>query len=170
MSKPDLIEPKLAFAEVFNRVGGIKAMTLWAKTHRTLFYSLYSKLTNQPVVQTNITATVKVESEDQLRATLEHALHRIVDARAGEQASVIIDARANRNAVGEPQPQTIDGSPPSPAAAQCAPDNVVPLRSVTRSVGPSVPGLYAGVALDSADDGLSTTERFILWNGHGRPP
>jgi hypothetical protein len=36
--------------------------------------------------------------------------------------------------------------------------------------GEAVPGLYAGVALDGLDDGLSTTERFLLWPGHGRPP
>jgi hypothetical protein len=103
---PEPVDPKLAFIEVFKRTGGIAGMTSWAKTHRTLFYSLFGKLISQPLVQTNITATVKVESEDQLRASLEHALHRIIDARAGEQASVIIDARANRNAVGEPQTGT----------------------------------------------------------------
>jgi hypothetical protein len=164
MTKPEPVDPKAAFIEVFNRVGGIAGMTSWARTHRTLFYSLFGKLISQPVVQTNISTTVKI-NDDQLRATLTHAFARIVDARSGEQASVVIDARANRNVVGKPQPQTIDGSPPSPAPSP-APDNIVPLRSVTR-VGPSVPGLDAGVALDGADDGLSTTERFLLWNGHG---
>jgi hypothetical protein len=126
-------------------------------------------------VSANANFNVKVEHNDQMRAALEHAFHRIIDARGGEQASVVIDARANR----EPQPRV--GEPQSPAAAPQAQaeqspapdskaDNVVPLRSVVRSVGPSVPGLDAGVALDAADDGLSTTEKFLRWNGHVKPP
>jgi hypothetical protein len=35
---------------------------------------------------------------------------------------------------------------------------------------PSVPGLAAGAVFEGLDDKLSTTERFYLWNGHGRPP
>jgi hypothetical protein len=35
---------------------------------------------------------------------------------------------------------------------------------------PSVPGLYAGAALDESADNRSTTEKYLSWTGHGRPP
>jgi hypothetical protein len=35
---------------------------------------------------------------------------------------------------------------------------------------PSVPGLYAGAAFDESSDTRSTTEKYLTWSGHGRPP
>jgi hypothetical protein len=35
---------------------------------------------------------------------------------------------------------------------------------------PSVPGLFAGAALDESSDNRSTTEKYLSWTGHGRPP
>jgi hypothetical protein len=44
----------------------------------------------------------------------------------------------------------------------------------SNSTGPlpriSIPGLASGAALDGSDDNRSTTQRFLEWNGHGRPP
>jgi hypothetical protein len=34
----------------------------------------------------------------------------------------------------------------------------------------SVPGLYAGAAMDGSADNRSTTEKYLTWSGHGRPP
>jgi hypothetical protein len=35
----------------------------------------------------------------------------------------------------------------------------------------NVPGLAAGAAVgEGSDDSLSTTERFLMWRGHGGPP
>jgi hypothetical protein len=34
----------------------------------------------------------------------------------------------------------------------------------------SVPGLFAGASLDESADNRSTTQRFLEWPGHGRPP
>lgn len=84
--------------------------------------------------------------------------------------AVIVD-----NVSPEPPAPAANVRPETPAAALQSPApaaaNVVPLRNVARSAGSSVPGLDAGVALgDGSDDLLITTERFYLWNGHGRPP
>jgi hypothetical protein len=35
---------------------------------------------------------------------------------------------------------------------------------------PTFPGQTSAIALDGCDDNLSTTERFLLWRGHGGPP
>jgi hypothetical protein len=43
-----------------------------------------------------------------------------------------------------------------------------PMNSLSRM--PSVPGLYAGAALDESADNRSTTEKYLSWTGHGRPP
>jgi hypothetical protein len=75
---------------------------------------------------------------------------------------VIIDAIANPLTT-EPRPATTEPRPASPAA---------PPRSSPRLVQSSLPGLNSSV-LEHLDDGLSTTERFLLWNGHtgpGKPP
>jgi hypothetical protein len=165
-------------------------MTAWGRTHRTLFYTLYSKLISQPAQQTNVNVNVHHTNEDP-RKSLEQAFLRVIAARKaggadpavivdGERvydaaphgAAVVVDARANRElpAPASKAAPRIDDAPPQPAA----PANVVPLRSVTRSshnaTRDAVPGLSAGVALDGLDDRLSTTERFMLWRGHGRPP
>jgi hypothetical protein len=172
MTKPKIPEPtdpKKIFIEVFKKTGGLDGMVTWSRTHRTLFYSLFGKMINQPVVQVDLNNNVKVD-EVQLRASLEHAFHRLIEAQkasVGDPAAYV-----NNERVIDHEPQS--AAPSSPAAEQpsAAPDsiaaNAVPLRSVARSSGPSVPGLYAGVALDAADDGLSTTEKFLRWDGHGR--
>jgi hypothetical protein len=53
-----------------------------------------------------------------------------------------------------------------PDAAPAAPPRQAPVPS------PSIPDACAGAALESADENLTTTERFYLWNGRGRggPP
>jgi hypothetical protein len=44
-------------------------------------------------------------------------------------------------------------------------------KQKTMNSFPSVPGLAAGAAVgEGSDDSLSTTERFLMWRGHGGPP
>jgi hypothetical protein len=213
--------PPEAFAAAFKNMGGVPALTRWAKSNghnRAAFYALYSKLSAAEMADINAN-TNSIESEKALRAKLEHAFLRVIAAQKasvgdpavyvdGERVyggAVVIDARANRElpapaskaAPHDAAPQsTQQAAPhgaalqspapvPEPAAAapqspapdnkpQPVTDNVVPLRSVTQSshnaMRDAVPGLSAGVALDGLDDKLSTTERFLLWPGHGRPP
>src|ERR1700680_4715321 len=107
-------DPKAAFAKVFANLDGIKGMTAWGRTHRTLFYTLYSKLISQPAQQTNVNVNVHHTNEDP-RKSLEQAFLRVIAARKaggadpavivdGERvydaaphgAAVVVDARANR--------------------------------------------------------------------------
>ncbi|SHK94244.1 hypothetical protein [Bradyrhizobium lablabi] len=137
---PEPVDPKLAFLEVFKRTGGIAGMTTWAKTHRTLFYSLFGKLISQPLVQTNINNTIKVD-EVQARAALAHAFHRIIDSRELDKGAVYVDGervyedgqapvtiehapRPDLAQPPSPAPSPADIDPAQPSAAP-QPDNVV---------------------------------------------
>jgi hypothetical protein len=112
--------------------------------------------------------------------TYQYALERHVTGATPQRiGGVVIDARANRGVTIEHEQQPRVGEPESPAAVapqqppqRTVPRLVMPVASPASRSGPSVPGgLYAGVALDEgADENLSTTERFLLWPGHGRPP
>jgi hypothetical protein len=183
MTKPkpkpiDRADPKAIFAKAFVDIGDIPAVTAWARTHKTAFYTLYSKLISQPspAVQVNVNNTnVQIEA-DKTSAALEHALNRIIAARqTGDGGAVIIDARANRERV-PPQiearqadveaRQSAAADLPSPAK----PDVARPIeRSTERPFGTAVPGLFAAV-LDGIDDNLSTTQKFMMYRGRGKMP
>lgn len=106
--------------------------------------------------------------------TYRDALERIVTGGTiidqGPQA-VIIDHTSPKPPApaANVRPETPAAAPQSPAPAAA---NVVPLRNVARSAGPSVPGLYAGVALDEGADSSNktSTELFYEWSGRNRPP
>lgn len=75
------------------------------------------------------------------------------------QRSIERDSRIIINGPKVSERQSLASPPQSPKPA---PPHVV------RSRGPSVPGLAAGAALgEGMEDNLSTTERFLLWRGHG---
>lgn len=74
--------------------------------------------------------------------------------RAVERDScVIIDGKRAEAEVIPPQ------SPASP----------MPPR-VVKQTGPSVPGICAGAVFEGEGDNRSTTQKFLDWNGHRRPP
>lgn len=177
---PDPVDPKLAFLEVFKRTGGIAGMTTWARTHRTVFYSLFGKLISQPVVQTNINNTVKFD-EVQARAALAHAFHRIIDAKGKDTGAVYVDGErvyedGQAPVTIEHAPQTIDGSPPSPAFAKATadkpapdpaqqsaasqPDNVVTLKPFHPAARPP----------QAAPREPTSTELFYEWSASRRDP
>src|SRR6476660_4972610 len=81
MTKPDPIDPKTAFAEVFKRLDGIKGMTSWAKTHRTLFYGLFAKLISQPLVQNNVNVKIADRDGEAARRELEATIMRMIEDR-----------------------------------------------------------------------------------------
>src|SRR5579859_6359513 len=90
-------EARQAFALAFKGIGGVPALIRWGKQHRSAFYSIYAKLIPMQV-QADANVNVRVESDEQIRASLEHAFHRIIDAQydaRGDAAKVIVDARAN---------------------------------------------------------------------------
>jgi hypothetical protein len=92
--QPDPIDPKTAFAEVFKRLDGIKGMTSWAKTHRTLFYGLFAKLISQPLVQTNVNVKIADRDGEEARRKLEDAFMRLIETRNmddGAEATAALD-------------------------------------------------------------------------------
>ncbi|MHC2318383.1 hypothetical protein [Bradyrhizobium diazoefficiens] len=140
---------------------------------------LEASMTN---LMTNLMLAHEVEDAERARAagivieegeTYRDALERIVTGGTiidhKPQAAIVDNVSPGPPApAANVRPETPAAAPQSAAPAAA---NVVPLRNVARSAGSSVPGLNAGVALDKgSDDLLSTTERFYLWNGHGRPP
>jgi hypothetical protein len=213
---PDPVDPKAVVTEVFRRTGGIKGMTAWSKSHKTLFYNLYSRLISQPPVVVDA-RTVNVNEAERagLAQTLTDSLARIIKGRREDEertGMVRIDGVTYRkgadgvltptdewpdgpvatitdNSIGETiehgplgmtrtthKPVTIDNDaqphkasfvtdvePPAPPRSQ--PRLVTPQRSPVSTV----PGLAAGAAVgDEADDGRSTTQKFLDWSGHGR--
>jgi hypothetical protein len=74
-----------------------------------------------------------------------------------------------RNLVGEStgkNPEIVRDPAPEKAASSTG-KNTPP---TVRPVYPSIPGLFAAACMDDAVDGRSTTEKFMTWRGHGRPP
>jgi hypothetical protein len=43
-------------------------------------------------------------------------------------------------------------------------------NKISRYSIPTFPGQTSAIALDGCDDNLSTTQKFLNWHGHGRPP
>jgi hypothetical protein len=194
------IDPKAAVAEVFKRTGGIAGMTSWAKTHKTLFYNLYAKLISQPLVQNNVAVSVNADGEAARRKLETALMRLIDARKAsvGDPAVYINGERLRDDGVtieqspmlthaADPRPATPDAvvEPESSTSPKQGPlfsrggvaatPGAGPKNENVYSTGPlkalSIPSLAAGAALDqTADDKLSTTERFLLWRGHGGPP
>jgi hypothetical protein len=185
MTKPDPIDPKTAFAEVFKRTGGIAGMTSWAKTHRTLFYGLFAKLISQPLVQNNVAVNVNADGEA-ARRQLETAFMRVIEARKHDgDPAVYVDGERlieHQPATREPPPSTADhGDAPSKENLKSPQKGPLNGRGGVAEVTggdknrnfmktfPSIPGLAAGAALDESADNRSTTEKFLNWSGRRMP-
>jgi hypothetical protein len=176
------IDPRALAADFFRKLGGMDGMTKWGRTHRSLAYGLISKLLAQPTVQNNLAVSVNVNGEA-ARRKIEDELFRIIQSRKHfEDPAVVVDGerliehstrdgishtatpvtdepRLNESLATHSRPVTADPPPVSPDPRP---------RPAVQSF---VPGQVAGLALDgNADDHLSTTEKFLRWNGHGRPP
>jgi hypothetical protein len=144
-------EAKTAIALAFAGLDGVEGLIKWAKLNshnRGIFYSLFGKLiplTMNADVKADV--NVRVESDEQLRAALEQAFYRVIDARkAGigtvTVGGVVIDADEPQAIDGGPQPrllQTTDGSPPSPApAADAAPHGAAQSSPAPHSAAPDL--------------------------------
>jgi len=175
--KPTDIDPKTAFAEVFKRLAGIKGMTAWARTHRTLFYGLFAKLISQPLVQTNV--NVNIDRGEEARMKLQDAFRRLIDARDKDTGVVTVDGLvidgetqppvprlptpdANESLVGvvDPRPATVGARPPPPDPAP--PAALTPEQARERAMAPSYPQPVSGEP--------STTQKYLDWAATRRDP
>jgi hypothetical protein len=130
-------------------------------------------------------------SSEQINGIIGRALYGAIGARqrgddqaAPTQVAGVIDARprsrnidtdksggnrdiADNSAASQPESQQLksnaDHVQSTPATSK--PPASPPKPSAPRRDAPV--GLYAGV-LDGSNDGLTSTEKFYLWNGHGR--
>jgi hypothetical protein len=189
------VEGKTALAMAFAGIGGVSKLIEWAQTNTatmTAFFTLYGK-TIPLMVGAQVNVNHNHDDENDQAKFLE-GLNRIVETqrrmRDGEIERAIAVTIDNNGPDGTPlvtyhggadasrakdqlhaptsqQPQQPQPDPPmSPK-----PKPVTP-RIVHSSEPSSFVGACAGAALgEGSDDNLSTTERFLRWNGHGgRPP
>jgi hypothetical protein len=106
------------------------------------------------------------------------------DPRPATDASTP-EAAEPRPAIDEPRPATGDavdvslnesskspqkGPLSKPGGVQTSTGGGTKQNSMHSNSGPSVPGLFAGAALDGSADTRSTTQKFLDWPGHNRPP
>jgi hypothetical protein len=202
MSRPPAtpdIDPRAIAAEFFRKLGGLEGMTKWGRTHRSLAYQLIAKLMAQPLVQTNIQFNnVKADGEA-ARRKLEDALLRVIESRKYENVdpAVFVNGERLEPLTIDHKPLAVDPRLGTPDAAPGSFENLKSAKKGPLFLGggvattpaegkkksdmysdpiprmPSPPGFAAGGALDeSADDNLSTTEKWYRWKerGGGGPP
>jgi hypothetical protein len=177
-------EAKDMIALAFEGIGGLPKLIQWARTHQTAFYSAYTKLLP---LQVSASVSHKVD-EEQERAALKTAFLSVINANARQAArlgtadrgGVIIEHKVIEHEPTSSKDEVMPHRPASPAPdsgpgqpPRSTPKLVVepPAASrVARSSGPDIPGLAAGAAFDGLDDNLTTTEKYLLWNGRMKPP
>jgi hypothetical protein len=185
--------------KAFEKIGGLPALVKWIKEsarNRSAFYSWYipSRL-RQPLVQNNVAVNV-INDGEAARRKLEAAFLHLIESRKYE--SVDPAAFVNGERIIEHQPLAADprSQPPDPAPQADVDDATSPQKGPFFSRGgvsttatetspgggqnkkshyskpiSSIPGLAAGAAVgEGSDDNLSTTQRFLLYRGHGGPP
>jgi len=183
MTKPDPIDPKTAFAEVFKRLDGIKGMTSWAKTHRTLFYGLFAKLISQPLVQNNVNVKIADRDGEAARRELEATIMRMIEDRTSglEHGTVIHGGEVIYR---DPQPpvprppllgtRVVDHQPrvdapvtadprPQPAATTPPPAADVSRPAADDTTPPSTPQPSQPI-----NNKPNTTQLFYEWAGNSR--
>jgi hypothetical protein len=149
------------------------------------------------LVQTNVNVNnIRVDGEH-ARRQLENAFIRLIEARresVGDPAAYVDgeqiiehepQAMVPRLGTAEPRPATADLAPGSNSenlniSNSGTPAHTGPCLDLAgggqkksahySNSGPSVPGLFAGAAMDGSDDNRSTTEKYLSWPGHNRPP
>jgi hypothetical protein len=163
--------------EIYDTLGGITGAVKYYKRHPSAFYPDYFKTPPQPLIQNNVNvANIAVEDQS-ARRKLEDAFLRLIEARrasVGDPAVYVdgkrIDDHGNfiehQPSTAEP-PRGTDATRPLTDDSRPSIDEPRPPRPVFQSF---VPGQTSAVALDGLDDNLSTTQRFLNWHGHGRPP
>jgi hypothetical protein len=180
--------------EIYDTLGGIAGAVKYYKRHPSAFYPDYFKTPPQPLIQNNVNVGINAEADGEVaRRKLETAFMRLIEARKCHDSdpAVYVDGERlieHQPASPDPAPSTADNGElnESSSSPQKGPLNgrggvaTTPggstaaggqkTNSMYSSSFSSVPGLAAGVALDGLDDHLSTTERFLLWKGHGGPP
>jgi hypothetical protein len=177
--------------KAFEKIGGLPSLVKWIKEsarNRSAFYSWYipSRL-RQPLVQTNV--NVNVINEEVVRAKLQDALLRQIEARRFDSVDPVVTVNGERIIdhqvlgadprleMGERVSDTPLSSSSVTANESPSADEPRPVTTDTRSQPPdarprpvqfSVPGQGAGAALDGSDDNRSTTQKFLDWSGHGK--
>jgi hypothetical protein len=164
------------------------------------FYSWWAKRFNQSTVINNVAVANLAVADQSARRKLEDAFIRLIEARRASvgDPAVFVDGRRMRDdgSLIEHQPRSSDDPRPATDDAAVSPLNegssswqkgpllkpggVATTPAETSPTGgqktkmsysnSTVPGLAAGAALDGLDDNLSTTQKFLNWRGHGRPP
>jgi hypothetical protein len=82
----EVVEAKHAIAEVFRRTGGVDGFTRWAKSHRALFYSLYTKL-----IPVTLQAQVHAKIEDS--GDRKEKFDLLIEAMVANRVQSVIDER-----------------------------------------------------------------------------
>lgn len=152
-------EARVAFQLAFQGMGGVKALTTWGRTHRTLYYQMYAKLIPL-ILQADVETTVKFDAEE-ARAALSAALMRVIEIRKTAEAppgtaagNLVTDATYTRRDA-EPEPAVTPSQPPAPAPQSA--NNIVPLHK------PPVATEPPSVAPISTEP--TTTQKFLDRNG-----
>jgi hypothetical protein len=105
-------------------------------------------------------------------ATIEHEPQEIQRAVERDACVIIDEPKTNQLSadVARPPPEVLTPEQAKRRAMQ--PSFIAPQSQPSRpTAAPStIPGLCAGAALDGSNDALNTTERYLLWKGHGGPP
>ena len=183
--------------EIYETLGGITGAVKYYKRHPSAFYPDYFKTPPQPQVVNNVNVGINAEADgEDARRKLETAFMGLIEARrasVGDPAVFVDGERINDGRVIEHQPSTADARPATavnvedsnsenPKSWEKGPLNarggVASTPAETSPAGgknkiSNYPSPLSGgfaVALDGLDDHLSTTERFLLWKGHGGPP
>jgi hypothetical protein len=194
--KPADIDPRSIAVDFFRKLGGMEGMIKWGKTHRSHAYSLIAKLLAQPLVQ-NVAVNV-INDGEAARRKLEDAFLQLIESRKyeGVDPAAFINGERLEPLTIDHQPLAADprSATPDPAHQAASDDATSPQKGPFFSRGgvsttstetspgggqnknthyskpiPSIPGMCAGAAVgEDADDKLSTTEKFLRWNGHGK--
>jgi hypothetical protein len=87
-----------------------------------------------------------------------------------KQRDAMSDNPNTQEAAANPEPLAITRTaPPLPPDLKVASPAPAP-KPKPAAPSPDIPGMYAAAALEAVDDKLSTTEKFLRWNGNTRPP
>jgi hypothetical protein len=181
-------EAKQAIALAFQGIGGLKALTAWARTHRAAFYqTIYTKLLPLQV-SSHARVDVKVQHDgEQARQKLHDAFMRILEERRDDAGRSPIGqvtyTRIDNDAAGDAPPSAGDGGPSTGGARPATMGDDPASRAddlISNSNHPQHEGspLCGGPSADrktyaqpvsAAPREPTTTELFFEYNNNRRP-
>jgi hypothetical protein len=170
--------------EIYDTLGGIAGAVKYYKRHPSAFYPDYFRTPPQPVVQNNVNIANLAVDDQSARRKLEDAFIRLIDAQKHydiDPAVFVNDQRIDPfGRVIEHHPASTNPADARPAtdATRPASPNSPPSTAEPRPASPygrrttAVQSFVAGQCAGALelDDNLSTTQRYLNWPGHGRPP